>query len=304
MPDTMKKITELAKVDRGLMKASLFRPIPPRRQPGKRKPPPLELEITYLNRILKIVSPYTLGANDLSIMLVVVALAGIQKLKVRARDSEQCRRDIIDGLGSTGEYVDADHLQVKTSIRELCNEAGLKINGGAYKRIAASLERLGCVSFIDRGQVGAKTRSIMVGERLLAARMGEASRQIVFTLNARFAWAILGGHYMPIALEESRGLSEMAKLLHFRLSIVFREGAKEKEVATDELGEWIYGEVANSNRERSRRREEIKRGMISVNGIRGWSAIESKVRPLHYQITRPKRASRSAPATEPDLLPA
>ncbi len=267
-------------VDPGLMGQNLFRPLPRKGRALARKRM-FEVEAVHDGRKLKVVGPYTLGADDLSVLLSIMALAGFLGSTITAAGSEASRVAIVDGLETKGEVAESKHIRIRTTLYATCREAGLQANGDSYDRVASSLERMSMVAYTDLGPVSANARSHRTGgsQRLLSFSMDEATGEVVVVINARFAAVILGAHFVRVNLTESRQLGEMARLLHLRLTLTVRQG-RSLTVSTDQLGDWIYGLAASSMRERVRRREEVRHGLEDLSALDGWCLSENRRRLL------------------------
>lgn len=275
-----RELAGFALVDPGLMGLSLFRPLPRRGRNEARKRM-FEMDTVHGGRKLRVVGAYTLGADDLSVLLAVMALAGLLGKTIEAAASETSRVDIVDGLESEGEVVEATHMRVRTTLYTLCHEAGLSVTGDAYDRISESLRRLRAVHYDDLGPVGGNSRRLRAGgkQNLLSAKAEEGTGEILVVINARFAAVLLGAQFIRVDLVESRHLGEMARLLHLRLSAMVRQG-RGLTVPTDQLCEWVYGAPSTSDRERRRRREEVRQGMTELGAVAGWSVTENRRRML------------------------
>lgn len=275
-----RELANFAMVDPGLMGLNLFRPLPRKGRTEARKRM-FEVETVHGGRKLRVVGPYTLGADDLSVLLGVLALAGLLGKTIEASASEASRVAIVDGLESKGEVVEALHVNVRTTLYALCHEAGLATNGDTYARVSEALWRMAAMSYADLGPVGRNARSMRVSgsQRLLSARTDEATGEVVVVVNARFAAVLLGAQFIRVDLGESRNLGEMARLLHLRLSVMVRQG-KALTVTTDQLCAWVYGGPSTSDREGRRRREEVRQGMTELGTVGGWSVVENRRRML------------------------
>lgn len=283
-------LTDFALIDPGIMGLNLFRPLPRKGRTEARKRM-FEVNTQSDGRKLRVVGPYTLGADDLSVLLAVLALAGLLGNKIEAVVSETSRVDIVDGLESKGEVVEATHIRVRTTLYALCREAGLEANGQAYERINESLWRMSAMSYADFGPVTANARRMRVSgsQRLLSATTDEASGEVIVVINARFARFMLGPQFIRVDLGESRALGEMARLLHLCLSSMVRLG-NDLTVTLDRLGEWMYGAEARTVRERQDRRKELRRGMSELAALQNWTVAENRRRAM-FSIARAPRAS-------------
>ena len=292
------RVTEFAFVDPGLMGLNLFRPLPRRgRHDARRRM--FEVEAVHDGRRLRVVGPYTLGADDLSVLLAVLALAGLLGKVIEAAASEASRVAIVDGLESRGEVVDAVHIRVRTTLYAVCREAGVSVNGGSYERVSECLWRMAAMSYADLGPVEANARRMRMSgsQRLLSAATDEATGEVTVVVNARFAGVLLGPPYGRIDLTEARSLGEMARLLHLRLSVMIRRG-RALTVTTDQLGEWVYGGPSASGREARRRREEVRHGMEELGRLPGWELSENR-RRLMVSVSRPAAGGSREPGCAP-----
>ena len=275
-----RELAEFALVDPGLMGLNLFRPLPRKGRTEARKRM-FEVDTVHAGRKLRVVGPYTLGADDLSVLLAVLALSGLLGKTIETSTSEVSRVDIIDGLESKGEVEESVHVRTRTTVYALCREAGVPTNGDTYARVTEALWRMAAMSYADLGPVGKNVRMMRVSgsQRLLSARTDEATGEVLVVVNARFAGVLLGAQFIKVDLAESRDLGEMARLLHLRLSVMVRQG-KALTVPTDQLCEWVYGSEATSGRARLDRRKEVRQGMSELGALSGWSVVENRRRLL------------------------
>lgn len=286
-----RELAGFAMVDPGLMGLNLFRPLPRKGRTEARKRM-FEVDTVHGGRRLRVVGPYTLGADDLSVLLAVLALAGLMGKTIEASASEVSRVEIVDGLKSEGEVVDAVHIRTRTTLYALCHEAGLATNGDTYTRVSEALMRMGMVGYADLGPVGKNARLMRVGgsQRLLSARSDEATGEVLVVVNARFAGVLLGSQFIRVDLGESRDLGEMARLLHLRLSVMVRQG-NTLTVSTDQLGEWVYGAAPRTATQRTERRKEIRPALAELGALGGWDVTENR-RRLMVNVTRTPKPSK------------
>lgn len=284
-PKAAPELTEFAMVDPGLMGLNLFRPLPRKGRTEARKRM-FEVDVVHDGRKLRVAGPYTLGADDLSVLLAVLALAGLLGKTIEASASEASRVAIVDGLESKGEVVEAVHIRTRTTLYAICREAGLSVNGDAYGRVSESLWRMAAMSYADFGAVNANARRMRASgsQRLLSASMEEGSGEVSIVINARFAAVVLGAHFVRVDLAESRDLGEMARLLHLRLSVMVRPG-NSLMVTTDQLGEWLYGVPPASSTQRTERRKEVRPALAELGAVSGWEVVENR-RRLMVAVTR------------------
>lgn len=289
----MRPTTKFALMDPGLLKAGLFRPYP---RGGRSDPdaPTADGGLLVDGGGLFLSSPVALRADDLRILLALLALAAIQNPS-RAGDTDENRRDAVDGPVAIGNSWEVEDPTVVVTRSRLCSEAGLQVGGGAVRRVRAALDRIGAVTYSDRSATGPIHR-LPPGDRrerrLLWVSDEEQPGNLVVTLNARFTPANSTSPYIRINLDESRHLGEMARLLHLRLCLIVREGQTRK-VGTDHLCDLIYGGAPETGRQRSRRREEIRKGMAELEeALPSWTVTEH--RRATFEIARPSRETRRA----------
>lgn len=96
-------LADFAIVDPGIMGLNLFRPLPLRGREAARKRM-FEVDTVHDGRKLRVAGAYTLRADDLAILLAVLALAGLAGKKIEVGVAESMRIDIVDGLESTGTW--------------------------------------------------------------------------------------------------------------------------------------------------------------------------------------------------------
>ena len=283
-----RELAGFAMVDPGLMGLNLFRPLPRRNRTAARKCM-FEVETVHDGRRLRVAGAYTLGADDLSVLLAVLALAGLLGRPIEATASEASRVAIVDGLESKGEVVEAKHVRLRTTLYALCHEAGVPTNGDTYERVTNSLWRMGMIGYADLGPVGSNSRSLRLSgsQRLLSAGAHDATGEVTVVVNARFAAVLLGAHFVRVDLKESRDLGEMARLLHLRLSVMVREG-KALTVPTDQLCEWVYGAPPRTATQRTERRKEVRPALDELGALSGWDVGENR-RRLMVSVARDSR---------------
>lgn len=273
-------LTRFALVDPGLLGVALFRPLPQRDRSAARRQM-VEIDTVFDHRKLRIVSAYTLGADDLSVLLAVCGMAGLLGKKVEAAHSEAHRIAIVDGLESEGEVVQAEHVRVRTTLYSLVREAGLTNAGDGYRRITDSLVRLRGVYYVDFGGEGDNARRLRAGgkQNLVGTDVDDGTGEIRIVVNARFASAVLGGQFVRIDLDETRSLGEQGRILHARLSVAIRVGAYLR-LPVDRLAEWLYGGAPKSNQQMRDRRRYVREGLAEVGTLEGWAVEEEAKRKL------------------------
>lgn len=263
-----------ALVDRGLFGLDLFRVLP-RRGREKARKKMFEVEAVHDGRRLRVVGPYTLGPDDLSVLLGVLALGGLMGKPIEAANSEASRVAIVDGLQSEGEVVHQTHVRIRTTVGALCREAGLERNKQAYERVTESLWRMAAMSYADLGPVGANSRTFYASgsQRLLSFTTKEVEGEATIVLNARFAAVVLGKTFFGrVDLDESRSLDEVARMLHMRLSLTVRQGHN-LTIPLDDLVTWVYGDEALPDAQQRKRRHFVRGALDDLNKLAGWSTL-------------------------------
>lgn len=291
--------TEFARLDPGIMGLPIFRALPKRGRDKARKRM-FEVDTVHDGRRLRVVGAYTLGPDDLSVLLAVLALSGLDGKTILAKDSKSARVAILDGLESEGEVVEAVHMRVRTSLHAVCREAGIPANKEAYDRVSESLRRIRAVHYDDLGPVGANFRRLYASgkQNLLSAKTRDDTKELEVVINARFAQFILGDQWGTIDLRESRRLGEMARLLHQRLSVMVRQGGSLR-VRVDRLVEWAYGDEKAPAATTRNRRREVRDGLKGVARLPGWTVEGGPTDP----IVTVSRAARERPEGDAGAAP-
>lgn len=268
---------EFARLDLGIMGLPIFRALPRRgREKARRRM--FEVDTVHDGRKLRVVGAYTLGADDLSVLLAVLGLVGLEGKSIMAKHSQAARVDIVDGLESEGEVINSLHMRLRTTLYALCREAGIRASGDAYGRVSESLRRLRAVHYDDMGPVGSNSRRLYASgkQNLLAVTTREDTKEVEVVINARFASFVLGDQWGNVDLRESRRLGETARILHQRLSVMLRSGSTMR-ISIDRMVEWAYGDEKMTASTLRDRRHEIRRSLREeINILKGWSISEPK----------------------------
>ena len=276
-------LTRYARMDPGIFSVAdvtLFLPMSKVNRSAARSQPMEIAPWVYKGRKLEIISPCTLCADDLSVLLAVCALCGLIGKSLEAAHSEAHRVAIVDGLESEGEIVKEEHVMLRTTVYRILTEAGLTDSGNAFQRVTRSLIRMSTVQYIDLGSVDGTDKIIKAGgqQNLLSMRADEATGRLQILLNARFTAAIFKIPYSRIDLDESRSLRESARLLHVRLSAVIGKNG-ELHVGLNKLARWIYAPCPALSREQTtERRKYVRAGLAEIGKLRGWKCTSSQTR--------------------------
>ncbi len=276
-------LTRYARMDPGIFSmadVALFSPMSKVNRSAARSQPIEIAPWVYDGRKLEIVSPCTLGADDLSVLLAVCALCGLMGKSLDAAHSEAHRFAIVNGLESEGEIVKEEHIRLRTTVYRVLTEAGLTDAGDAFRRVTRSLKRMSTVQYIDLGSADGSDKTIKAGgqQNLLSMCADEATGKLQIVLNARFTAAILKIPYSRINLDESRSLRESARLLHVRLSAVI-EKDRALHIGLDTLAGWIYPPCPAPSREQAaERRKYVRAGLAGIVKLPGWKCTASQKR--------------------------
>lgn len=260
--------------------------------------------IEYQGRRLLLSSAYTLGAEEILVLVAACGLAGMlhhnndryedQRKRASGRlPKRQISVELI--VLPDGEKV----LRLKASLRALVAECGLANTGPCRTRVLVSLLRLSGVTCADLGPVErgvptgkARAPGFETGPRLLGARVGQPPEAMVhLDLSVRLTTAalqrtVLEGDAVFVDLHEARAVSDGARILLLRLSERVRPGLTGTSVRIDEMVEWIYGpQVAEANRTKaeaaavSMRRTRTKAAAAKVAQLPGWAAEQPRTQP-------------------------
>jgi len=218
-----------------------------------------------------------LGADDMRLLQVIVALAGPIGETLSSKPSMPITIALRDKLEvDAGELMDG--LMLCCSASKLLAETGMTDGGGNTNILKASLTRMSSVTVI------ATHDGAIASYRMLSHIFEGGSKQLHIALNPMLADAVVDkSSYTRIELNEVRKLkSDAARLIHQRLCGFVNQG-QTKKVGLDRLCSYAWGERANPATER-KRRQRIPDAVRSLSDC-GW--IVSEDGRKQFLISRP-----------------
>lgn len=284
-------VTSFAAVDPPLTMLPLFRPLP-RQGRTEARNHNVVAEKEFGGRRISVESTWTLGADDLSALLVVCALAGMDGKVIEPSKQKVLHDGVVTHLNSKGDATDVKHLRLVTTMDVMIREVGLEHRGDSYKQVRASLKRLARVTYTDYGPVGSNMQSMRAtGSQNLLDVVTEEN-EVHIMLNAWLTAAIIpGGQFSRIDLNESRTLKgEAARILHFYLSSIVRAG-QQRDMELDTIVDRLYDRAAKSQRQLLNRRGVARQALKEIGGLDNWT-ISIKREAVH--ITRQNTTRKAA----------
>jgi hypothetical protein len=297
----------------------MFKPLPRQGSLEARKRNYEGQKFKFRGRWWRINAGWTLGGDDLLVLLAICAFGCVIKARVDATQSESHRVALEDLLECKGRVINANHVLVEVTRYALLLAVGMADGGENYQFLKDSLKRLRTVHYTDHGAIDANTEEEKSGsdENLLGYKTNASTGEIQILLNARFAAAILGGEAskdkiwggprVKINLDESRAISHTARILHTRLSVASRSLKRDTDkgpfrIRLDTLAKWLYGDdeppmkdVAPKGtdpkiiarltkkrlaKQRRYRREVVREVLIEINGQPSWQISETPDRDM------------------------
>jgi hypothetical protein len=225
---------------------------------------------------LRFVLPFLLGAEDLRLLQVLVALAGRDRTFLPREPTTTAGRALKAGLAAQREEEDV--LIVRTRLSSLLRELDRGDCRDAREAIRQSLIRLASVTvFVSRGSKEASAH-------LLSHSVDIETGMLVLALDPRCTSAALGeGQYVHIDLEEVRALkSDLAVLLHQRLCAWIDPG-RLRLVREVTLLQYVFPEPASTSSARAKRVRRVRAALGELVRV-GWSMDR---RADTYAIRRP-----------------
>jgi len=233
---------------------------------------------------LRFVLPFLLGAEDLRLLQVLVALAARDRTLLPRSPATTAGRALRAGLAAQREE---DALIVRTRLSNLLRELDRGDCRDAREAIRQSLIRLASVTvFVSRGS---KTASA----HLLSHTVDIETGMLVVALDPRCTSAALGeSQYVHIDLEEVRALkSDLAVLLHQRLC-AWIDGGRSRLVRAATLTQYVFPDPARTASARAKRARRVRAALGELVRV-GWSIAQ---RGDTYAIARPAgRAVETGP---------
>lgn len=251
---------------------------------GARSVEKLEAEYEYDDMKVKFVGHEPLGADDLSVLLGLNALAQAQRDNTLVANPESEREREVRRRLELEHSAECDEtLTVDASFSELAREIGY--SGSRNTRlIRQSIERL-CSVTIFYEKAGKRETSKLIADY----SSNEKSGGLYVALNPRIARAICGNNgsqYIKYNMNEVRALkNHTAKLIHYRLCGVVNVNCT-LDLTLERLQSYawpIQSSVKNTNKAR---RRATKLALEYIHEKANWK-IE-QMSSGKYMITRPK----------------
>ena len=243
-----------------------------------------KLDVSYeFGKDQKIIfkGPELLGADDLRVLQVLVAMAGPYGKALAPEPETTSERHMRTLLEAKWDAVHECGITVETTYRQLAYEMGYTDGGGSQiKAIKKCLERLWTVSII------AESRGRWQGYRMLSECAGnDNDGRVSFALNPMIARAIVGSdRYTRIELDEVRRLiSPVARLIHNRLCGWINPG-QDREVMLETVSSYAWPEPIASVDALVKRKQRARKALKELQAL-GWTVEESEKGKL--RITRP-----------------
>lgn len=249
-----------------------------------------KLDITYefgTNEWVRVTCHEPLGAPDMRILQVIVALAGLNGVELSPQPDGEISKNLKLSLKAKFDDAVRNSLVVKTTMYRLLMESGLTKNGRSKEDVMESIRRLSQTVWIIRSG----SREIG-GFTTLSYNIDKNNGQISIALNPRLTAAIMGGkgsQFANINMHEVRSLkSDSARLIHQRLCAYINPGKTHpSSISIDTLLGYVWvdksGAKINSNTAKSRV-TTIKKAINELISL-GWM-VEERARG-RYVIGRP-----------------
>ncbi|EIU1333912.1 replication protein C, IncQ-type [Pseudomonas aeruginosa] len=251
-----------------------------------------KLDVTYRHgefECLRFVGFEPLGADDMRLLQVLVALAGPSGVILSADPSADLPKQLRSLLAPRFAAVNQDGLVVRTSITRLLKEAGLSDGGENVRAAKASLLRLSNVTVtVTRGAVQASFH-------LMSHAFDESDGRLNACLNPSLADAVLGRRqHTYIDLAEVRAISsDPARLIHQRLCGWVDQGATRR-VELGTLCSYVWPETTTNAHALKKRCQSVRQALAELRGL-GWRFDEYGGQK--YEVFRPARTKKGSVVT-------
>lgn len=252
----------------------LFMPMPS----GKR-PINIILDAESGHEKLRVELAEGLDSSDQSVLLVLIALAGIDSKIISSANTGPKSSLLWNDLNVSFDAETEQCALVTTTQTDILNILGWNRSGHEYNRLKKCLNRLKNVSLlISKGERQWRSGLLSYLINNTSAIGGEDIVYVV--LNSKIARALDGGQYARICLEERRSLSSnIAQLLHTWLSFNINHGYHLSPYI-DTLVQRIWGEPCKPHQSKSkteyekkeirRKRAEIVTALKQLSELDGW----------------------------------
>ncbi|MCF5718869.1 hypothetical protein K3H30_14280 [Aeromonas veronii] len=231
----------------------LFMPMPS----GKR-PINIKLDIESGHERLCAELAEGLDSSDQSVLLALIALAGIESKIISSANTGPKSTLLWNNLNVSFDAETEQCALVTTTQTDILNILGWNRSGHEYNRLKKCLNRLNNVNLlIFKGE--RKWRSGLLSYLINNTSVIGEEDVVYVVLNSKIAYAVDGGQYARICLEERRLLSSnIAKLLHAWLSFNINHGYHLSPYI-DTLVQRIWGEPYKPHQPKSKTEYEKKR---------------------------------------------
>lgn len=251
---------------------------------GERKTGKLDVTYEYgEDECMRFVGFEPLGADDLRMLQVIVALAGPDSLVLSPEPQTATGRQLRVSLEPKFDALKQDALVVRESLTKLLWEAGMTDSGDNILSLKASLLRMSNVTVL------AKKGQRQASYHLMSHALDEESGKIWIALNPRLAESILGKRqFARIDMNEVRALqSGPSRLMHQRLCGWINPG-KFGRVGLDTLCEYVWPDQTSNTNTLKTRRQTARKALAELAAV-GWTM--SEYAKGKWEIKRPARPS-------------
>lgn len=220
-----------------------------------------------------------LDSSDQSVLLALIALAGIESKIISSANTGPKSTLLWNNLNVSFDAETEQCALVTTTQTDILNILGWNRSGHEYNRLKKCLNRLNKVNLlIFKGE--RKWRSGLLSYLINNTSVIGEEDVVYVVLNSKIAYAVDGGQYARICLEERRLLSSnIAKLLHAWLSFNINHGYHLSPYI-DTLVQRIWGEPCKPHQSKSkteyekkeirRKRAEIVTALKQLSELDGW----------------------------------
>ncbi|CAJ1813983.1 hypothetical protein IIDPJIOB_01387 [Aeromonas veronii] len=247
--------------------------------PSGKRPINIILDAESGHEKLRVELAEGLDSSDQSVLLVLIALAGIDSKIISSANTGPKSSLLWNDLNVSFDAETEQCALVTTTQTDILNILGWNRSGHEYNRLKKCLNRLKNVSLlISKGERQWRSGLLSYLINNTSAIGGEDIVYVV--LNSKIAKALDGGQYARICLEERRSLSSnIAQLLHTWLSFNINHGYHLSPYI-DTLVQRIWGEPCKLHQSKSkteyekkeirRKRAEIVTALKQLSELDGW----------------------------------
>lgn len=239
---------------------------------------------------------YTLGSEELMLLLALIALAGMGLHNGDRYQTERDRAKVkLPARTINVRRAPNGDVEGELSLNCLVTESGQSCTTKNRLRAVVGLVRLAGVTCLDLGKTGRPSK-LHTGPRLLefsyTPNPATEKRELAFKLSSRLTAAVLqrtarDGDAVRVAMGEARQLSDGARILHTHLTAVVPHSQDGTVVALSDMARWIYGPDPSAAC-----RTRAKIAATAIQTLDHW-ILEDAVRPARGQ---------AAPEPRPDAV--